>query len=127
MYIIVYMTSEEFEQIVIETIKELPKKFRDQLDNVAITIEEWPTYQDLRAARTRPGSLLFGLYRGIPKTQRGSFYSSLPDKIVIFAGPILTVTQTEEEIKKQIKSTVLHEIGHHFGMSESEIRRAQRQ
>jgi predicted Zn-dependent protease with MMP-like domain len=115
------MTFEEFEKLVGEALTDLPEKFVRQLDNVAVTVEEWPTEDDFRSVNLSAGNLLFGLYRGVPKTKRDQNYSALPDKIVIFFGPIMAVSVNEEEIKKQIRKTVLHEIAHHFGMSEEEI------
>ena len=120
------MTIEEFEQIVQETLHTLPEEFTSELDNVDILVESWPTEEDLRSIFAHPGTTLFGLYRGIPKTKRGNNYNAvLPDKIIIFAGPILQFFPDPETAKKQIKKTVLHEIGHHFGMSEKDIRKAQ--
>ena len=68
-------------------------------------------------------ALLFGLYEGVPQTKRGVYYSSIPDKITIFKNAILQVCSTEEEVKAQVRSTVIHEIGHHFGLSEEELRK----
>jgi len=119
------MTREEFEQIVDQAMDDLPGKFAQAMDNVSIVIEDWPTPEDLASVYAHPGVTLFGLYRGIPKPQRPNNYSALPDKIIIFAGPILTYFPDPELAKNQIRSTVLHEIGHHFGMNEEEIRRAE--
>lgn len=114
-----------FEDIVWDTVKELPEEFSKAMDNVGITVELWPTEDEMRSIQAHPGTLLFGLYRGIPRTKRNASYSALPDKIIIYAGPILMTSKTLESAKIQIKKTVLHEIGHHFGMSEESIRRAQ--
>lgn len=120
------MTLEEFESVVNQTITDLPSEFKSKLENVQILVEVWPTQEDLRAIYAHPGTILFGLYRGVPKTKRGNFYSGvLPDKIIIFAGPIISMSPSVDEVKKQIRKTVLHEIGHHFGMSEEAIRNAQ--
>lgn len=122
------MRFEEFESIVRQTVKSLPEEFKSALDNVDIVIEIWPTYADAKSVFAHPGSILFGLYRGVPKTKRDNNYSGvLPDKIVIFAGPILRFSPTPEAARKQIKKTVLHEFGHYFGMTEQEIRKAQRE
>jgi predicted Zn-dependent protease with MMP-like domain len=116
----------EFEGIVDQTVTELPEEFKSRLDNVDIMVEIWPTEEDLRSIFAHPGTTLFGLYRGIPKTKRGNNYSGvLPDKITIFAGPILRFSESLDDAKKQIRKTVLHEIGHYFGMSEKAIRQAQ--
>ena len=122
------MNRDEFEAVLIETVAELPEEFQAALDNVEFIVELWPTHADLRSVFAHPGVTLFGLYRGIPKTKRGNNYSAvLPDKITIFAGPMLERFQTVEEVKEQIKKTVLHELGHYFGMSEEAIRKAQKE
>ena len=119
------MTLVEFEEKVSGVLARLPKKFKDQLDNVQVVVSAWPSGEELARIHGRKHSLLYGLYWGVPKTKR-SIYSTLPDKITIYAGPILYSSRTLDHAKKLIKSTVLHEIGHHFGMSEEEIRRAER-
>lgn len=121
------MDIEEIEQLVKQTVDELPEEFKSALDNVDILVEGWPTQDDLRSIYAHPGVTLFGLYRGIPKTKRttSNYNAVMPDKIVIFAGPILRFSQDLESAKAQIKQTVLHEIGHYFGMSEEAIRKAQ--
>lgn len=103
------MTDEDFQQIVKQTIKSLPEQFLSQLDNVEVVIEETP-----------PNPSLLGLYRGVPKTNR-YFYSSLPDKITIYKEPLLRISRNDDEAKENIRSTVLHEIGHHFGLSDEEL------
>ena len=106
------MTDGDFEQIVRQTIKSLPKKFLTQLDNVEIVIEEIP-----------PNPSLLGLYRGVPKTGRGFGYFALPDKITIYKEPLLRISRNDEEAKENIRDTVLHEIGHHFGLSDEELKK----
>ena len=104
------MSDEEFETIVRQTIQSLPKEFLSQLDNLEVVIEDVPP----------PHLPLLGLYRGVPKTKRAS-YSALPDKITIYKQPLLQMSRDEEEAKENIKGTVLHEIGHHFGLSDEEL------
>lgn len=116
------MTLEEVEDIVEEAVKGLPIEFFSKLDNVGFVVEAWPNAFEMESIKAHPGSLLFGLYRGIPKTKRLSSYSALPDKIIIYAGPILMVSKGLEDAKERIKKTVLHEIGHHFGMNDSQLR-----
>lgn len=116
------MTLEEVEDIVEQAIKELPEEFSLNLDNVGFVVEAWPDHFEMESIRAYPSNtLLFGLYRGIPKTKRPSSYSALPDKITIFAGPILMVSKNLEDAKERIKKTALHEIGHHFGMSDEQL------
>ncbi len=121
------MDRETFESLVGEALDSLPEEFAKQLDNVEVVVEPWPTMEDLRSVRAHPGTTLLGLYRGIAKTKRTNYGLVLPDKISIFAGPILRMTGGDvDATRAQVRKTVLHEIGHHFGMSEEEIRNAQK-
>jgi predicted Zn-dependent protease with MMP-like domain len=104
------MTNEEFEQTVRQTIKSLPKEFLDQLDNVEIFIEDTPPHN----------APLLGLYNGVPKTVRLGHFA-YPDKITIFKEPLLKISKNDDEAKENIRDTVLHEIGHHFGLSDAEL------
>ncbi len=118
------MSLEEFENVIEEVVKNLPDEFKSELENVDIIVDVWPRDEDWQNINAHQGSLLFGLYKGIPKTKRLSTYSSMPDKILIYAGPILMVSHDLKDAKLRIKETVLHEIGHHFGLSEEKIRKA---
>lgn len=111
------MQDEEFEAIVNQSLDELPEEFKTQLDNVEVVIEEWPI-----DSRGRPHARLLGLYHGVPKTER-TLPPLFPDKISIYMGPILLISHSVEEAKKNIKNTVLHELGHHFGLSDEELRK----
>ncbi|HBC73083.1 MAG: hypothetical protein UX91_C0010G0002 [Candidatus Amesbacteria bacterium GW2011_GWB1_47_19] len=117
------MRRDEFEKIVIEAIDDLPEEFSSALENLAIVVEEWPTAEDLESTGVRHGTLL-GLYRGVPKPERVHGSPLIPDKIVVFAGPILTIYPRPDDARKKIRDTILHEIGHYFGMREEQIRRA---
>jgi len=119
------MTIKEFEELVAAALDNLPEQFARAMDNVELVVEIWPTGQDLVDGGVRGHGTLFGLYRGIPKTKRGTYHSVLPDKIIIFAGPIVAVYgENPEDVKAQVRNTVLHEIGHHFGMTDAQIRAA---
>ena len=120
------MTKREFEEVVSEGIKAIPQKFLEKLDNVDICIEEEPTSYQLRKLKTKKGSLVFGLYEGIPRTKRGHYGQVLPDKITIFRRPIERIAHSENEIKKIVKNTVWHEIAHHFGLDEKQVRIAEK-
>jgi predicted Zn-dependent protease with MMP-like domain len=121
----VMMNRAYFEQLVDEAIESLPEEVLGWLDNVAIVVGAWPTPAQLAQAGLRPGALLFGLYVGVPKVQRGFTYGeTVPDKIVIFQGPIERVCRTPDQIREQVRKTVLHEIGHHFGLGEADLRAA---
>jgi len=120
------MTKEEFEKIVEEEIEAVPKKFLEKLKNVDICIEDEPTPFQLKKLKAKKGSLIFGLYEGIPQTKRRYYAQVLPDKITIFKKSIEKIAKSEEEIKKRVKNTVWHEIAHHFGMSERQVRGAEK-
>jgi len=119
------MTNEEFEQLVKQGIDSIPQKFLDKLKNVEICIEDNPTQEELNKAGVKANGLLFGLYQGVPLIKRESYGMVLPDKITIFKNPIEEVNHSPEEIKKAVANTVWHEIAHHFGMDEREVRQAE--
>ncbi|OGH16028.1 MAG: hypothetical protein A3C30_00780 [Candidatus Levybacteria bacterium RIFCSPHIGHO2_02_FULL_40_18] len=120
------MDRARFEEIVNEGIESIPSEFLDKLDNVAIVIEDEPTEQQIRKLKLHRGITLFGLYEGVAQDRRGSHYSGvLPDKITIFQNPILRASRDEEDMKEIVKLTVWHEIAHHFGMDEAQVRAAE--
>lgn len=113
----------DFARLVAEALEELPPEIRERMENVEVVIAEWPTPAQLRRAGLRRGQTLFGLYEGVPLTQRTSGYNLVPpDKITIFRGPILATFRSPEEIRRQVRRTVLHEVGHHFGLDEAHLR-----
>lgn len=116
------MSDEEFEKLVGEALDSLPKEFADKLNNVGVTFESWPSPYQLAKLRLNRRSLLFGLYEGIPLTQRGNYSGVLPDKITIFKYPILMVCRTPDEVREKVRRVVIHEIGHHFGLADHELR-----
>jgi predicted Zn-dependent protease with MMP-like domain len=117
---------EEFEKMVQAGIEEIPGKFLQKLDNVAIVVEYEPTPAQLKKLKIKKGWTLFGLYEGVPQTRRGAYYGAvLPDKITIFQKPIMDAARNETAIKKIVKNTVWHEIAHHFGMDEGRVRQAE--
>ena len=119
------MTNEEFEQLVREGILAIPKKFLQRLKNVEICVENNPTKDQLKTLKIKK-DLLFGLYEGIPQTERQSYGQVLPDKITIFKNQIEKAGRSAEDIRKIVKNTVWHEIAHHFGMSELEVRNSEK-
>jgi len=122
----VKMNQKKFELLVQEGIKAIPEKFLNRLDNVVVIVEKEPTHDQLDKLKMRRGWTLFGLYEGIPQTTRGGHYTNvLPDKITIFQKPIEEHAENIEDIRKIVKNTVWHEIAHHFGMDEAEVRVAE--
>lgn len=116
------INSVEFEKIVEEGIAAIPERFLQKLDNVAVVIEDEPTSSQKKKLKIRSGWTLFGLYEGVPQTARGVYYSSLPDKITIFRKPIIEEARDIQEAREIVRNTVWHEIAHHFGMNEEEVR-----
>lgn len=120
------MDRQQFEILVEEAIKEVPKEYREKLDNVAFVVEDFPNYIQMRKAKIRHPYGLLGLYEGVSQLNRRSNYNAvMPDKITIFQKPIEMIANDDESLKKIIQGTVKHEIAHHFGMSEEEVRRAE--
>ncbi|MFZ3054867.1 MAG: metallopeptidase family protein [Minisyncoccales bacterium] len=120
------METEDFEKLVNEGINDIPQKFLDKLKNVGIVIEENPTPEQLKKLKVGNNYFLFGLYEGVPKTERWGSDPFFPDKITIFKNQIEKSAETEKEIKQLVKETVWHEIAHHFGMNEEMVRRAEK-
>jgi predicted Zn-dependent protease with MMP-like domain len=116
------MTQEEFTVLVEEALREIPRRFRNAMRNVAIVVEDEPSPDILDEMEIDEGDTLFGLYQGTPLTERGwSYGNNLPDRISIYRKPIVEACETEDEIRDCIAETVIHEFGHYFGMSEEEI------
>jgi predicted Zn-dependent protease with MMP-like domain len=107
------MSAEDFEQHVAEALDTIPAELAALVDNCVILVEDYPP-PDL------PGTL--GLYSGIPLTERGQFYTGLPDRIQIFRYPILAICDTPEQVIEEIRITVVHEIAHHFGIDDDRLR-----
>ncbi|MDI6857123.1 MAG: metallopeptidase family protein [Dehalococcoidia bacterium] len=117
------MDRERFLGLVEQALLALPEQFRDKLSNIDIQVEDYPSADDLRAARAR-GRTLLGLYRGVPLTRRGVSYNLVPpDRIVIFQRPIERVSGSDEEVVERVGRVVRHEIAHHFGIDDESLRR----
>ena len=118
-------TRREFERLVEEALADLPKRFADLLDNIAIVVEEEPTEEDLDVLDDdayESGDELLGIYRGVARIHRTfDMLPSLPDQVAIFRGPILRVARTRGEIVQEIRETVIHELGHYFGLHDDEM------
>jgi predicted Zn-dependent protease with MMP-like domain len=115
----------EFEGLVARAVELLPPRFLARLENVDVVVEDEPTDEDLELAGVEPGGTLLGLYHGVPQSQRGSWYGNmLPDRIVIYQRPIEAMARNRRGIQKEIRITLMHEIGHHFGLGEDELSEA---
>ena len=119
------MTPERFDQVVGQVLASLPARIAGFLDNVTVQVAEEPSDADLGRTRLRGGQTLFGLYVGVPLTRRDTRYTNVgPDRIMIYRGPILRACFSEDAVRDQIRKTVLHELGHHFGLDEADLRDA---
>ena len=118
----------DFEHLIAETLATIPTRFRAALSNLAIVVEDEPSSDLLdeigfeRDSRGRHSETLLGLYQGIPLTQRRWDHgNTLPDRIVLFQGPLERASRNDEDLVAAVAETLIHEIGHYFGLSEAEI------
>jgi predicted Zn-dependent protease with MMP-like domain len=112
----------EFERHVADALATIPRRFRDAMQNIAIVVEDEPSADLLREMEIEPPDTLFGLYQGTPLTDRAwAFGNTLPDQILLFQGPHEREAEDDEDLIASIAETLIHEIGHYFGLSEEEI------
>jgi predicted Zn-dependent protease with MMP-like domain len=112
-----------FERLVAEALDSLPPEFQDKLENVDVVIKPWPSREEKRSVGLSPGETLFGLYEGVPLTKRTSRYGMvLPDRITIYQGPIEACCRSGEDVRRKVRQVVMHELGHHFGISDERLR-----
>jgi predicted Zn-dependent protease with MMP-like domain len=114
------VTAGEFEALVTEAVKSLPREFKRRLENINLVILAEPSSRQKKEAGA--GEELLGLYEGVPLGERTHQYGSvLPDKITIFRGPVLRGCRSRREIRKAVRDTVLHEFAHYFGISDEHM------
>ena len=117
------MDRQDFEALVAEALGGLPEEFLSRLENVDVVVQGYPTREQLTRGGLPWGHTLLGLYQGVPQTRRGRGYGMvLPDKITIFQKPIEATCHSEGEIGAEVRRVVLHEIAHHFGISDARLR-----
>lgn len=118
------LSHEQFEQLVIEALAMLPPFIQEQINNVEVLVESWPSTATLRDMGMTRNDLLLGLYHGIPLTERTSAYQLVPpDTITLYQGPIEQVARGKpDRIREQVRHTVIHEFAHHFGISDDRLR-----
>src|SRR5436190_12576655 len=116
------MTRAEFERLVAEAVALIPRRFRREMKNLALVVEDAPSADLLQEMEIEPPDSLYGLYQGTPLPERTwGFGNSLPDRITIFRRPIEEDCESQDEIRAMIGETLIHEVGHYFGMSEEQI------
>ena len=118
------MKRAQFERVVERALRGLPRAFKEKLANVAVVVEDWADDETLEEMEIEPPDTLYGLYRGVDLTQRDSSYGNvLPDTVTIYQGPIEEDCEDEAEMEEVIRETVVHEIGHYFGLDDETMHR----
>jgi predicted Zn-dependent protease with MMP-like domain len=116
------MSRDEFEKVVARALDGLPEEIGERLDNIAVVVEEEPSDEELLDAGLDPETeTMFGVYQGVALTERSVYDSPLPDRIVIYLRPLLEECQDRAELIREIQDTVVHEIGHFFGLGEEDL------
>lgn len=116
------MTRKEFRRLVTDVLETMPAEIASRIENVEVVIEDEPSDAQIRGAGLDPREdTLFGLYEGIPLGERGHEYAALPDKISIFYFPIVESCSSTAEIREEIRTTVLHEVAHFFGIDDDDL------
>lgn len=116
------MTRARFEQLVEEALRELPGRYRALLENIVVIVEDYPGRR--RACRPPPlpaNRLLLGEFYGVPRTRKSVFAPGPPDQVILYQKNIEAISASEEAIREQVRLTVLHELGHYFGLGEDEL------
>ncbi len=116
------VSRDEFEALVARAMEQLPPDFGELLDNVVVVVEDEPHPEDLdQFDDMEDGDDLLGIYRGLPLSQRDSGYCELPDQVALFRGPLTRYCRNRRELIREVRDTLVHELGHHFGLSDEEM------
>lgn len=119
-----HLSQAEFTELVSQALDEVPNEFLEKLENVYITVEDYPTAEDYQNTHLPPDRTILGIYHGVPIGLRSPFATGIvmPDRITLFQRNIEAFAHSPEELKQEIRRTVLHEIAHHFGISDARLR-----
>lgn len=116
------MSPSQFRRLVLQAVASLPPPVKAALENVDIVVRWRPTRWERRQAGVAPGEPLLGLYLGVPRHRRGAEYTlAVPDRIVIYQEPHERLAHTREELVQQLRTTILHEVGHYLGLDEEHL------
>jgi len=116
------LEQKKFEELVDKAYQKIPEKFKQKMENIVITVEDYPTQEDLGHLKSRGKNILLGLYRGTPLPQRSIWQvARMPDKIVLFQKNIEKICSSEKEVEEKVYEVLQHEIAHYFGLSDREI------
>lgn len=122
------MERETFEELVRQAVATLPEEIAERMSNVDVEVQEQPTERQLRSLGVPSGRTLLGLYQGIPLTRRTSGYNLVsPDRIIIFQRPLELTSRGDDDLVKRVRDTVVHEIAHHFGISDERLQEMARE
>lgn len=116
-----WLDTDAFGRLVEQALDDLPEEFAEALENVAVVVHDEPDPETLADYGFDPEEELLGLYEGVPLPERDSFYEALPDRISIYRGPLLRMCTTREELAAEVRDTVVHELGHYFGLEDGEM------
>ncbi len=112
---------EEFEFLVEKALDQLPEEFAELLDNVAVVIEDEPDQETLEEMGIPEDDELLGLYRGVPLAERETGYFELPDQVTLYRLPLVRISRDRRELIREVRDTLVHELGHHFGLTDEEM------
>jgi len=115
------LSAREFERLVEDGLTLIPEEIRAVMNNLQLVIEDEPSQEVLKELDVSPDDTLFGLYQGVPLTERSTAYSALPDRIIIYRRPLLEEFDDPRDIRREVARTVIHEIAHHFGISDERL------
>jgi len=119
---VIRLSADQFDALVEEALEQIPEDLRQAIDNVVVMVEDEPSVEDLESVGLDPEEdLLFGLYHGSALPGRSSDYAGLPDRIVIYRLPLLEACTSRRELLREIRATVIHEVGHYFGFDEEDL------
>ncbi len=119
---------ETFEELVRQALATLPEEIAERMSNVDVEVQERPTERQLRSLGVPSGRTLLGLYQGIPLTRRTSGYNLVsPDRIIIFQRPLELTSRGDDDLVERVRDTVIHEIAHHFGISDERLQEMERE
>lgn len=115
------MEKTRFKGLVLQAIALIPDEFQDYISDVDVVVEDYPTQEQLAGNLIKEGQHLLGLYEGVPLTERHEYRGILPDKITLFQESIEAVSSSDDDIVKEVRETVLHEVAHHFGIDDRRL------
>lgn len=120
---IMMLSRVKFEQLVAQALDELPDFIHQKMTNVEVLIEPWPNRRQMFGVELPQGHTLLGLYHGVPLTERSTFYALVPpDTITLYQGPIEQAAGSQDRVIEVVRRTVVHEVAHHFGISDDRLR-----